>query len=376
MPQIAENRKAFVAALQITCSARPGKNPFAKSRTPPDLRTLRRSGYTLYSRGGAKDYNRETMSLLALICSLPVALVGAYYLVNAGAVQWLGDLEGSHPNQVRVRLRRANGVVMLLVSLALYLGIARTFGRETDEPVSVLAPLAWVATLPLLMMMLVLAWLDMRLTRKLRRDLLRKAAMKDSKTSRSGGISLLALLAGPVLLLGLAGCDQTSAQTPRQSGQDPATRPATKPTTMRAEDGARPREGEPQQLRTVQMQLGNQKFVLQVADTDEERMYGLMFRKELAPDEGMIFVYPSDNWRSFWMKNTFIPLDIAFVNERGMVVNVEQMAAHDLNNTESTAPAKYAIELPLGAALRAGLKPGMSLQIPREARDAQDRDDE
>ena len=181
-------------------------------------------------------------------------------------------------------------------------------------------------------------------------------------------LRLLTALAAVVLVTATA-----SAQPPIQPRQDsPATRPATKPTTQRAEDGPRPREGEPQWLRTVQMQLGEEAFTLQVADTDEERMHGLMFRKELAPDEGMIFVYPGDSWRSFWMKNTFIPLDIAFVNARGIVVNVEQMVPHDLEGTESTAPAKYAIELPLNAARRAGLKPGMTLQIPPDARNSKD----
>lgn len=319
------------------------------------------------------------MSPIALLCSLPVAVVGAYYLVNAGAVAWLGGVEGQQANSVRVRLRRANGVVMLLMSLALYLGIARTFGRQAAEPVTIVAPLAWVATLPLLMLMLVFAWLDMRLTRKLKRDLLRKAVMKNSTNSASkssstgGAAALLALFVGMAAAGGAAGCDQSSANPPSQRRQDaPATRPATKPTTMRAQDGQRPRDGEAQQLRTVQMQLGSENFVLQVADTDEERMHGLMFRQELASDEGMIFIYPGDDWRSFWMKNTFIPLDIAFVNARGMVVNVAQMAPHDLEGTESTGPAKYAIELPLNAARRAGLKPGMTLKIPPEARDSED----
>ena len=174
------------------------------------------------------------MSLIALLCSLPVALVGAYYLVNAGAVAWLGGFEGQGANQVRVRLRRANGVVMLLTSLALYLGIARTFDRAPDEPVSVVAPVAWLATLPLLMLMLVFAWLDMRLTRKLKRDLLRKAVMKNSPDSgkaplSNGAAPLLAILAGSLLAGGVPGCDQTSAQPPNRPAQgSPATHPATK----------------------------------------------------------------------------------------------------------------------------------------------------
>lgn len=320
------------------------------------------------------------MSVTALICSLPVALIGTYYLVNAGSVAWMGPLEG-HRNRVRVRLRRANGLVMLCMSLALYLGISRGFGRDAAEHVGLVAPLAWIATLPLLMAMLVLAWLDMRLTRKLRRDLLRTALMKNQPQSkpsnstldrapRSGPASAV-VLATTLLGVALSGCDDTSAQ-PAATPQATTRSAATRPTTMRAQDLPRAGDEEPQQLRTVRMQLGEEMFVLQVADTDEERMAGLMFRKSLAPDEGMIFIYPEQQWLSFWMKNTFIPLDIAFVDENGQVVNVAQMVPHDLEGTPSAGPAKYAIELPLNAARRAKLEAGMKLQIPAEARDAKD----
>ena len=83
----------------------------------------------------------------------------------------------------------------------------------------------------------------------------------------------------------------------------------------------------------------------------------------------MLFVFAEPEWQSFWMKNTYVPLDIAFCDAQGRVLNVAQMAPHDLNGTESAAPAKYVIELPLGAAAKAGLKAGMTVQIPENARE-------
>src|SRR5690606_35821847 len=99
-------------------------------------------------------------SLIALACSVPAALLGAYYLVNASAVNWLGNLEGQGVNRIRVRLRRVNGVVLLLMSVALYLGVSRLLQIRQGEPAGMVAPLAWIATLPLLLAMLVLAMLD------------------------------------------------------------------------------------------------------------------------------------------------------------------------------------------------------------------------
>ena len=114
--------------------------------------------------------------------------------------------------------------------------------------------------------------------------------------------------------------------------------------------------------------MGEGKVILQVADEPHEREAGLMYRTSLAPDEGMIFIFPDVRYLSFWMKNTYIPLDIVFVSADGRVLNIEQMAARDLRGHESAGPAKYAIELPLGAARRLKLEKGMQLDIPENAR--------
>ena len=312
------------------------------------------------------------MSGTALLCSLPVALFGAYYLVNAGAIDWLGSLEGSQVNRLRVRLRRINGIVMLLTSIALYLGISRVSEHEPGEPMGLVAPLAWLAVLPLLLAMVGLAWLDMRLTRKLKRDLIHKTDMDKNSDNISSlpdrAARGLVLLAAATLLVA-AGCDETSASEQRR---DPSGRSATRPATTRATDQPRASEEEPQQLRTVEVRLGEKDFILQVADTDAERQAGLMFRKSLAENEGMIFIFLEEQYQSFWMKNTYVPLDIAFLDENGRVLNIKQAKPHDLDGVDSVAPAKYVIELPVGAAKKAGLAPGMTVRIPESAREALD----
>lgn len=120
----------------------------------------------------------------------------------------------------------------------------------------------------------------------------------------------------------------------------------------------------PSQPRTVRMQIGKQTFTLEVADTDALREKGLMRRPTMPDDHGMIFVFPTEQPLSFWMKDTSIPLDILFLDATGQIVSIHQMTPFDLSSTRSASPAKYAIELNQGAAAEAALKPGDRLTIP------------
>jgi uncharacterized membrane protein (UPF0127 family) len=117
-------------------------------------------------------------------------------------------------------------------------------------------------------------------------------------------------------------------------------------------------------LPTVQMKLGDRTFTLEVADTDANRQYGLMRRNSMPADHGMIFVFAREAPLAFWMRNTRIPLDIIYVNSAGKVVSVKQMKPYDEKTTPSEGPAQYAIELNKGAAEKAGVKAGMTLQLP------------
>lgn len=124
-------------------------------------------------------------------------------------------------------------------------------------------------------------------------------------------------------------------------------------------------------LPTVAMQLGQQKFTLEIANTEETRERGLMRRDSMPADHGMIFVFTDAAPRGFYMRNTRIPLDIVFVDEDGTIVSIKQMRQYDETTTPSDGPAKWAIELNKGAAASAGLKVGDKLQIPESARTAE-----
>lgn len=118
----------------------------------------------------------------------------------------------------------------------------------------------------------------------------------------------------------------------------------------------------------VKMKIGSQVFNLEVARTEAQQEKGLMKRDSMEPDHGMIFVFPQELVRSFWMKNTRFPLDILFLDSAGRVVSIHQMRAYDETNTSSDLPARYAIELNKGAAAATGAKAGDILQIPSAAR--------
>jgi uncharacterized membrane protein (UPF0127 family) len=120
-------------------------------------------------------------------------------------------------------------------------------------------------------------------------------------------------------------------------------------------------------LRTCRMRIGDRTFTLEIADNSRTRARGLMHRESMPEDWGMIFVFAEDAPRSFYMKNTLIPLDILYVNAAGEVVSIHQMQPLDERSVLSEAPAKWAIELNQGVAARVGVKKGDVLTIPREA---------
>ena len=128
----------------------------------------------------------------------------------------------------------------------------------------------------------------------------------------------------------------------------------------------------PGPLPTTNIKLGQTNFLIEIANTDATREFGLMKRDSMPTYHGMIFVFHTDKPRAFWMKNTRFPLDIAFIDHNGQVVSIKQMRAYDLTSVPSDAPAKYAIELNLGAAQAVGLKTGDHVEIPAEAREPKD----
>jgi hypothetical protein len=122
----------------------------------------------------------------------------------------------------------------------------------------------------------------------------------------------------------------------------------------------------PQSLPTISLMLGNRPFTLETATTNETREMGLMYRDSMPADHGMIFAFPDEQERQFWMKNTHIPLDIIFLDHDGKIVSIKSMKAYDLTGIDSDGPAKFAIELNPGAPHDAGLNVGNVVQIPSQ----------
>jgi len=101
----------------------------------------------------------------------------------------------------------------------------------------------------------------------------------------------------------------------------------------------------------------------EIAVSAEERAKGLMYRKSLKDGYGMFFVFEKDEVMSFWMKNTYIPLSIAFIAANGKIIDIKDMYPLDTNSVYSSRSVRYALETPQGWFLRAGVKEGDSIKL-------------
>ncbi|RUT33180.1 DUF192 domain-containing protein [Arsenicitalea aurantiaca] len=111
---------------------------------------------------------------------------------------------------------------------------------------------------------------------------------------------------------------------------------------------------------------GEHVFEVEVVDTQETRAQGLMFVQELGPDEGMLFDFLDERPVSFWMRNTFIPLDMIFVGADGIVRNVHVNAVpHDPTSIPSDGPVQFVLEIPGGRSVEIGLEAGDRLEHAR-----------
>jgi uncharacterized membrane protein (UPF0127 family) len=122
-------------------------------------------------------------------------------------------------------------------------------------------------------------------------------------------------------------------------------------------------ESEPQKLAeqpvVIQKQDGGKiSMTCQIARTEKQNEVGLMFVKKLTDGHGMLFVYDRDQILHFWMKNTLIPLSIAFIGADGVINEINDMRAESLSDVQSKQSARYALEAPLGWFTRAGVVEG------------------
>jgi uncharacterized membrane protein (UPF0127 family) len=116
------------------------------------------------------------------------------------------------------------------------------------------------------------------------------------------------------------------------------------------------------QLPAVQLQAGMHLIRAEVADTFASRMQGLMHRKALAQNAGMLFVFDESATHCMWMKNTYVPLSVAFLDERGAILNIADMTPHSEDSHCAAKPARYALEMSRGWFAERGIKPGSRLR--------------
>jgi len=123
------------------------------------------------------------------------------------------------------------------------------------------------------------------------------------------------------------------------------------------------------QLPAVDLAAGMHLIRAEVADNMGARTTGLMHRKSMAQNAGMVFVFEENAAHCMWMKNTLIPLSVAFIDEAGAIVNIADMQPHSEQSHCATRPSVYALEMAQGWFAQRGIKPGAKLggldKLPR-----------
>ncbi|MDI7260962.1 MAG: DUF192 domain-containing protein [Thermodesulfobacteriota bacterium] len=113
-----------------------------------------------------------------------------------------------------------------------------------------------------------------------------------------------------------------------------------------------------QSLPKIPLYIKEKEIWVEVAKTPDERAMGLMGRKELGKDEGMFFIFESEGYHGFWMKDTLIPLSIAFIDREGRIVKITDMKPLTLTSHSPPQPVLYALEMNKGWFSRNGVRVG------------------
>ncbi len=157
--------------------------------------------------------------------------------------------------------------------------------------------------------------------------------------------SLLAILL-------LTACGPSEGQSARTSQAGEAPMPPASPAQER-----HPPTGEAWVI------FGSDTVEAELARTPEERAQGLMYREELPAGRGMLFIFEDAQLRSFWMQNTFIPLDIAYLDANLRVIDIQAMEPETEDAHPSTRPAMFALEVPQGWFGEAGIGVGSQARL-------------
>lgn len=130
---------------------------------------------------------------------------------------------------------------------------------------------------------------------------------------------------------------------------------------------------QPQSLPTATIRIGGEPLEVEVADSETERRIGMMHRRQLGPDEAMLFVFPKARRLGFWMKNTYVDLDLAYIRADGTIAQVERLKAHDESTVPSRERVRFALEVPAGWLADHGVGPGTKVTIPPKVAEAAGR---
>lgn len=112
---------------------------------------------------------------------------------------------------------------------------------------------------------------------------------------------------------------------------------------------------------TLELSVGVHRIEAEVASNGPSREEGLMFRRQLGPGRGMLFVFPAAARHCMWMRNTYLPLSVAFLDEQGAILNVEDMQPQTENNHCAAKPARFALEMNLGWFEKRGIGSGQRI---------------
>lgn len=116
----------------------------------------------------------------------------------------------------------------------------------------------------------------------------------------------------------------------------------------------------------VPLLLNDKDIKVEFADEQHERALGLMYRRELCDDCGMLFKFERIRIVSMWMKNTYIPLDVAYINAFGRITDIKPLQPEDTTSVSSSAPVLFALEMNQGWFEKNGINVGDTVQMPKE----------
>jgi hypothetical protein len=134
--------------------------------------------------------------------------------------------------------------------------------------------------------------------------------------------------------------------------------PLTSAGPAAAQAAGRPNQGLATTVLTVKTATGLHRYTVEIAATPEQQQTGMMYRRSMPRDRGMLFPVSPPRTASFWMRNTWLPLDLVFIAPGGRVLNVGTGTPLSESFIESAGPVAAVLEINAGEAVRIGLKPG------------------